>query len=61
MDEQRPLKDGEHRAGKPELAAQPPDVRLSTERDEDEGAADTDDRSDATSNRVPGPQGHIAP
>ena len=61
MAEQRPLKDGEHRAGKPEPAEQPPDVRLSTERDEGEGAADTDDRSDPPSNRVPGPQGHTAP
>jgi hypothetical protein len=59
--EQRQLKDGEHRAGEPEAAVQPPEVRLSTERDDDEGAADTDDRGDATSNRVPGPQGHTAP
>ena len=61
MAEQHPLKDGEHRAGKPEPAVQPDDVRLSTERDDEEGADDTDDRSDTTSNREPGPQGHTAP
>jgi hypothetical protein len=57
---ERPLKDGEHRAGRPEPARQPSDVTLSTEREEPDDAAD-DDRSGAPDNRAPGPGGHTAP